>query len=89
MFNVVEQQLRLGETRTIELVDTTKTVETPAGTFDNCYIYKFFDFRTASLIRHYVYIKPRVGLVGVDSYAGEDLYGQQRLLEYDLENNSP
>lgn len=88
LFNVVEQKLRMGETRTITLMDTTKTVETPAGTFDNCYVYRFWDFRIASLIRHYMFIKPMFGLVGVDSYAGDDLYGQQRLLEYEL-NNSP
>lgn len=89
VYNLTEQELRIGETRTFTLMDTTKTVVTPAGIFENCYVYRFFDFQTASLVRHYMFIKPMVGLVGVDSYAGEDLYAQQRLLEYNIENKSP
>lgn len=89
VFNVVDQKLRIGNTRTIELVDTTKTVETPAATFENCYVYVLNDFRTLSTLVHYLYIKPMVGLVGVDTFAGDDLYGQQRLLEYHLVSNSP
>lgn len=83
-FRPADQMLRIGNTRTIELIDATKTVETPIATFEDCLVYTSFDFQTASLIRHYIYIKPEVGLVGVDSYVGDDLYGQQRLIEFGL-----
>ena len=89
VFNVIEQKLRIGETRTITLVDATKTVETPAGTFENCYVYRFWDFRTASILVHYVSIKPMIGIVGVDTFVADDmddLYGQQRLIEYEINN---
>lgn len=92
-FNIAEQQLRIGNTRTIELIDTTKTVETLVGTFENCYTYVFNDFRTASLLYHHMHIKPEVGLVGVDTYEADNpydtnvLYGQQRLIELSLKNS--
>lgn len=83
-------ELSFWNTRTIELLDTTKTVETPAGVFENCYVYVFNDFRTATLLYHHMYIKPNVGLVGVDTFEADNtndtsvLFGQQRLLEYDI-----
>ena len=83
----------MGNTRTIELVDTTKTVKTPAGTFENCYVYVHQDFRTAVLMYHNIYIKNGVGIVGLDTFLADnpydrnELYGQQRLIEYRLLHN--
>lgn len=94
VYNVIEQKLRIGETRTVTLVDTTKTVETEADIFENCFVYIFQDFRIATLLYHHIYIKPKVGIIGVDTFEADNpndtssLYGQQRLLEYDL-NISP
>jgi hypothetical protein len=89
IYNRQSGEFRLGNTRTIQLIDTTKTVETPAGDFENCYVYRFNDFYIASTLIHYFYIKPMIGIVGVDTYvADDDLYGQQRLLEYEI-NGKP
>lgn len=84
IYNQQNEEMRLGNTRTIKLIDTTKTVEAPAGDFKNCYVYRFNDFRTASTLIHHVYIKPMVGIVGMDTYAGDVLFGQQQLLEYEI-----
>ncbi len=90
LFHNQSGDLSFGNTRTIELLDTTKTVETPAGVFENCYVYVFNDFRTATLLYHHMYIKPKVGIVGVDTFEADNpndtsvLHGQQRLIEYKL-----
>jgi len=88
IYNRQSEEMRLGNTGTIKLIDTTKTVETPSGDYENCYVYRFNDFRTFSTLVHHVYIKPMVGIVGVDTYVGNDLYGQQRILKYEL-NGKP
>ncbi|MEX0608003.1 MAG: hypothetical protein WD016_01680 [Balneolaceae bacterium] len=82
--------MSLGDSQTITLVDTGKTVKTPAGTFENCYVYTHWGFSNSdyvSLEKHYFYVKPTVGIVGVDTYSEDNkdyLNGQLRLLEYHL-----
>ena len=83
-------EMVLGDTQTITLVDTTKTVETSAGIFKNCYVYTHWGFNNGDYLsteKHYFYVKPRIGIIGVDTYIADDkdeLYGQWRLLEYKL-----
>ncbi|MEO9884667.1 MAG: hypothetical protein ABJR05_02480 [Balneola sp.] len=76
----------IGSSRTIELIDTTKTVVTAAGTFENCYVYKNNDFSPTSTLTHFYYIKPTVGIIGLDSRIDDEpeLLGQWRILEYKL-----
>lgn len=82
--------MSLGDTQTITLVETAKTVETSAGIFENCYVYTHWGFNNSdyiSLEKHYFYVKPTVGIVGVDTYSEDNkdyLNGQWRLLEYHL-----
>lgn len=84
LFNPQSGEMRLGNTRTIELLNTSQKVETPNDDFENCYVYRFNDFGNYSTLFHHFYIKPEVGIVGVDTYGGDGLYGQWRLLEYEL-----
>lgn len=81
-------QYSMGTTRTIELVDTTKTVETPAGIFENCYVFKHPDFNDLIVEDVYIFIKPGIGIVGGESRGSLDtttVIGQWMLLEYKLD----
>lgn len=87
-YNAETGKFSLGSTRTIEFIDTAKIVETPAGTFENCYVYSHWDWSDTSMFIHYIYVKPMVGIVGIDTYDIEDEFvGQQRLLEYELKSS--
>ncbi|MEX0721846.1 MAG: hypothetical protein WD059_14320 [Balneolaceae bacterium] len=92
LYDSRNEEMTLGSTRIIELIDTTRTIETPAGVFENCYVYKHNDFRGTSPETHYFYIKPGIGIVGVDTgidggnEVGEDTTGQKRLIEYQIKD---
>ncbi|MEX0721845.1 MAG: hypothetical protein WD059_14315 [Balneolaceae bacterium] len=90
LYDSRNEEMTLGSTRTIELVDTGRTLETPAGVFGNCYVYMHNDFADASTVGHFFYIKPEIGIIGVDSKVSDGvdtiLVGQKRLLEYHIIN---
>lgn len=56
LFDTEKKEFKIGNTRTIELIDTNRTVTTSAGVFENCYVYKHFDYADLTPHMQFIYI---------------------------------
>jgi len=89
LFDTEKKEYKIGNTRTIELIDTNRTVTTSVGVFENCYVYKHQDFKPLFPYFQYIFIKPGIGIVGGETKTTIDdsIYyaGQYFLREYRVE----
>ncbi len=88
LFDTDIKEYKIGNTRTIELIDTNRTITTSAGVFENCYVYKHQDYNPLFPYFQFVFIKPGIGIVGGETIASNDttdLAGQYFLMEYKIE----
>jgi len=72
LFDTEKKEYKIGNTRTIELIATNKTVMTSAGVFENCYVYKHQDYKDLFPYFQFIYIKPGIGIVGGETKATID-----------------
>tara|TARA_R110002124_G_scaffold109723_2_gene263122 strand:- start:3097 stop:3852 length:756 start_codon:yes stop_codon:yes gene_type:complete len=88
-------QFSVQDTITIETIGTNETFESEWATYKGCYVYRFQEVGKEDAVYiwdHYVYIKPGIGIVAVDTrqhYSGgedpEDLtIGQWILIDHQL-----
>ena len=95
-YSFSELQFNVQDTITIETMGTNETFESEWATYKNCYLYKFSESSRDPVYfwDHYVYIKPGIGIVAVDTRqyfsGGEDpedeTIGQWILINYQLNN---
>jgi hypothetical protein len=84
-----DQQFSVGDTIDIEVVGMNEDFETDFGHFKDCYVYRFSEISWDPVYHwnHFVYIKPGIGIVGVETrrmHEPEDLIGQWILIDHHI-----
>ena len=88
LFDTEMQEYKIGSTRTIELMETNRTITTPAGVFENCYVYRHQDYNRLFPYYQYIYVKPGIGIVGGKTVGTNDstnYAGEYFLIDYKVE----
>lgn len=85
LFDTETKEYKIGSTRTIELMETNRTITTPAGVFENCYVYRHQDYNRLFPYYQYIYVKPGTGIVGGKTVGTNDstnYAGEYFLMDY-------
>ncbi|MEX0719127.1 MAG: hypothetical protein WD059_00580 [Balneolaceae bacterium] len=81
-YNFDSNTFSIRDTITIEVISLNDSFETEFASYDNCYVYRYSEIGQGDGVfhwHHYVYIKPDIGIVGVET---RDFLGSE-----DYENN--